>query len=440
MAGARIRLDTSSLVVTADEHGRFKLDGIPPGVHQLRVEHPMIDTLAIALRSEPVTFDAGEMREVQLATPSSETLIGIVCAPAWRARGPAALMGRVREADTGTPAAGAKVSLVWYELDVTSGVRRAPRVREQTVGPDGIFRICGLPAGIDGKLQVIRGPLTSGDIPLNFGEELLALRSMSIAAPGEVVAAPVTGDSGASSARTSRTAVPSAPVLGNARLTGRVLNKEGRPLQGARVQLENTTRVASTRTDGEFVLDSLPPGTQNVTVRLLGYAPIERAVDLSSRDPQHITVTLDNFVPVLEAVRVNAQRERALDDVGYSRRKRTGMGWYMDSEQLKAHETSQNFSDVMRIAPGVRVVQAGNGRQAITSSRDPGGGCVNIWVDGSQWQQMEPGDVDDFVKPFELGAVEVYSGTNTPPEYAPAGRGNCVTIVAWTKRRLDRKR
>ena len=53
---------------------------------------------------------------------------------------------------------------------------------------------------------------------------------------------------------------------------------------------------------------------------------------------------------------------------------------------------------------------------------------------------MEPGDVDDFVKPYEIAAVEVYSATMTPAEYSTAGRGSCSTIVAWTSRRLDRKR
>jgi len=427
MSGARVRVDSSTLVATADENGRFRIDGIPPGEHFLRVEGPMVDTLGILLRTPAEPFGAGETKAVELTTPASETLIGILCSAAWRARGPAALMGRVREADSGSPATGAKVSLVWYEIDVSAGIKKVPRVRETTVGPDGSFRICGLPPNIDGKVQVLRGALTSGDVPISFGEDLLGLRSMSIAAP--MVAA--TTDSGA----------PARVVaLGAARLTGRVVTKDGRPLGGARVQLEGTSRAATTRPTGDFVLDSLPSGTQTVSVRLLGYSPVEQAVDLTSREPTSVTVTLENFVPVLAEVRVTAQRERALDDVGYSRRKRMGMGWYMDGQAMEAHATSSNFSDVMRLAPGVRIATAGGNRQVIQSSRDPVNGCVNIYVDGSMWQQMEPGDVDDFVKPFELAAVEVYNGSTTPAEFTPAGRATCTTIVAWTKRRLDRKR
>ena len=51
MAGAQIRVDSTSLVATADADGRFRLENIPPGEHYLRVDHPMVDTLGIQLRS-----------------------------------------------------------------------------------------------------------------------------------------------------------------------------------------------------------------------------------------------------------------------------------------------------------------------------------------------------------------------------------------------------
>jgi hypothetical protein len=428
MAGARVRVDTSGLFATTDADGRFQLQGIPAGRHVLRIEHPLLDTLGVDLRSPPTEFAAGATTAHEFGTPSAERFVEMACAPAWRARGPAALMGRVREADSSLPAVGAKVSLVWYEVDIAAGVRRVPRVREATVAPDGTYRICGLPAQLDGKVQVIRGTLTSGDIAVSFGEDLLALRSMSIAAPGAVVAVEAPADSGHSGTTT---------VLGTARLTGRVLDKTGSPLAGARVQLEGTTRATSTRAGGEFVLDSLPPGTQSVAVRLLGYAPVEAAVDLSSREPRSVTITLEDFVPVLEAVRVTAQRERALENVGFTRRKRTGLGWYMEGDEIR-NRNALLFSDIMRNAPGIRVANA-NGRQYLQNARDPMGGCVMIYVDGTMWQQMEPGDIDDFVKPHEIGALEVYSPSSTPAEYQSRG-ANCSTILAWTQRRLDRRR
>jgi carboxypeptidase family protein len=429
LSGAVIRVDSSQLAATADSEGRFRIEGITPGMHYLRVEHVMLDTLGITLRSPPEQYVAGETSTGELATPSPERLIELLCSAAWRARGPAALMGRVREADTGNPATGAKVSLVWYEVEISGGVRRAPRVREATVAADGTYRICGLPEKLDGRVQVLRGTLTSGEIAMVFGQDLLGLRSMSIAPPGQAVAVSVTSS--------DSTRKPTRRVLGNAKLTGKIVNRSGQPLVGARVSIEGTDRVALSRAGGDFVLDSLPVGTQTVTARLLGYAPTEVPVELSTREPRAVTVRMEVFVPVLEAVRVTAQRERALDDVGFARRKRGGAGWFMEGDAI-AQRNAQQFTDLMRSAPGIRVSQS-NGQQILESSRDPMSGCVNVWLDGSMWQQMTPGDIDGFVKPYELGALEVYSPTTTPAEYQQAGR-SCTTIIAWTTRRLDRKK
>jgi len=419
-AGAVIRVDSSSLTATADSLGRFRIIGIPPGSHALWMETPILDTLGVTIHSPSEQFQEGGAKAVVLATPSMETLVEALCSASWRARGAAAFMGRVRVADNGSPASGAKVSLVWYELDLNGKLARVPRVREGVVGPDGTFRICGLPREIEGRAQVIRGTMTSGDIPISFGQDVLALRSMSIAAPS-VAAAP--GDSSRG--------------RGSSRLTGRVVARDGRPLGNARVQLDGTTRVAVTRATGEFVMDSLPAGTQTVSVRLIGYQPGEITVDLESNKPTMVAIQLEDFVPILETVRVTAQRERALDDVGFARRKRSSMGWYLDPDEV-ARENPLRFSDLLRTAPGIQVANY-NGQPVIQNGRDPINGCINIWVDGSPWQSMSPGDIDDYLRGAEVGAVEVYSSTATPAEFTNSN-GSCATIVAWTKQRLDRKR
>ena len=433
LAGARLRVDSSTLVAVADAEGRFRLEGIAPGPHQIRVEHPFVDTLGISLRSGTITFADFETKVLELATPSQETIVDLLCTPAWRARGPAMLAGRVREADTGTPASGAKVSLVWYEIATLGGVRKTPRVREATVGADGVYRICGLPAELEGKAQVIRGGVTSGDVPITFGQDIVSLRSMSVAQAGTIVTEEVAQkpDTGGGAQK-----APPPRVFGTARLTGRVVNKANQPIVGARVQLEGANRAADTRANGEFTLDSLPAGTQTVAVRKLGYAPIEAAVDLSSREASRVTLSMEDFVPVLETVRVTAGRAKVLDDVGFSRRKRVGSGFYMDGEELTSRVGSR-FSDVLRSAPGILIQRSGD-RQYITSSRDPANGCVNIWIDGTQWQQLEAGDVDDYLRPGEVGAIEVYSPTTTPAEFEGVSRGSCSTVVVWTVRRLDR--
>ena len=100
---------------------------------------------------------------------------------------------------------------------------------------------------------------------------------------------------------------------------------------------------------------------------------------------------------------------------------------------------SQRFDPSAPHATPVVLVQRFGNNNVITSTRDPNG-CVSIWVDGTQWQSITPGDIDEFIKPWELGALEVYSATTTPIEFQGANRGKCMTVVAWTHRRLDRRR
>jgi hypothetical protein len=400
------------------------------------VIHPLLDTLGISLVTPPLALAAGETRIIELAVPSGETLVSLMCPAARRALGPAALVGFVHDADSDAPAQGAKVSLLYYESDPL-GLKKTPRVREQQIGPDGRYRICGLPPTMIGKLQVFRNGVQTGEVPVQLGDsatnttQLLAMRSMSISSQSQVVTAASTpNDTGAKRATVLR---------GRARVSGKVLNKYGQPIAGARVELQNTGAATKTRPNGEFSLDSLPSGTQTLEVRQLGFSPTEVAVELSQVAPQSVTVKMGDYVPVLSEMRVTASRERGLSDVGFADRKRSGMGYYLDSDQLKNRQTTQ-FSDMLRTVPGIRVQPGGNGTNIITSSRDPTGGCVTFYVDGAPWQQMTPGDLDTYVRPEEVAALEVYNGATTPAQFQSAGQSACTTVVIWTERRVNRKR
>jgi hypothetical protein len=433
LRGALVRIENTTRESFTDSLGAYRIDSVPTGMHRLVVIHPLLDTLGIALVTPPLNIAAGETRVIELAVPSGETLVSLMCPAARRALGPAALVGFVRDADTEAAAQGAKVSLLYYESDPL-GLKKTPRVREQQIGPDGRYRICGLPATMSGKLQVFRNGIQTGEVPVDLGgsgntDQLLAMRSMSISSSVQVVAA-APNDTG-----------PKKPALmrGKARVSGRVLNKYGQPIAGARVELQNTGSATKTRANGEFTLDSLPSGTQTLEVRQLGFSPTEVAVELSTGTPQSVTVKLADYVPVLTEMRVTAQRERGLNDVGFADRKKTGMGYYLDADQIKMRQTTQ-FSDMLRTVPGIRVQPGGNGTNVITSSRDPTGGCVTFYVDGAPWQQMTPGDLDTYVRPEEVAALEVYNGATTPAQFQQAGQSGCTTIVIWTERRISRKR
>ena len=427
---ALISIEGTTRLGFSDSLGRFLLDSITPGSHRVLIEHPMLDTLGISLVTPPMNFTANMVTQTVIAVPSGDYLASLFCSPARRALGPGALVGRVREPDSDSAAVGARVSFVWYDPDppgLPANLRvtkKPPRVREATVGEDGSYRLCGLPEKYEGKLQAQRkdgGETAEVTVTQDLG--MLALRSMSVAARPTIAA----GDTG------------SAPQpRGSARVTGIVLNRAGAPVANARIGLMGSSAATMTKANGEFVLDSLPAGTQALVVRQIGYSPTEVPVELSARTPARVTVKLGVLVPQLSPVEVTSRREEGLQKVGFLDRKRTSAtGYFITSEDLERRKPIK-FTDVLRTTPGLRVTES-NGQAMISSTRSAqGNGCVTVFVDGAPWQQLDPGDLDTFVQPNEVAAIEVYSGASMPGQFTTPG-SNCTAVVVWTKTRVDRR-
>lgn len=431
LVGALIEVEGTGRLGPTDSLGRFLIDSIPPGSYRIIVQHPLIDTLGIALVTPRLTFAANEITRTTIALPGEEYFAALFCPAAKRTLGPGALIGRVREPDSDIPAVGARVSFVWYDPDIPGlpaafKTKKTPRVRETTVSADGTYKLCGLPATYEGKLQAQRkdGGATA-EVTVGQTEGVLALRSMSVAPLPKAIAV---GDSAAPPQQ-----------KGSARVLGTVVNASGAPLANARVGLMGNSAATLTRANGDFVLDSLPAGTQALVVRILGYRPTEQTVELSSRAPTRVTIKLGVFVPELTAVEVVSARDEGLQKVGWTDRKRGASGGtFIDPETIERRKANL-FTDLLRTVSGIRV-QNENGQMSVYSTRSAqGNGCVTMWVDGAQWQSLQAGDMDSFVRPEEVVAIEVYQGTQVPPQFTTVGQ-NCAAVVVWTKTRVQTRR
>jgi hypothetical protein len=284
------------------------------------------------------------------------------------------------------------VSLVWYDPDppAVSGVpvkiKKAPRVREATVGEDGTYRLCGLPEKYEGKLQAQRKDGgTTAEVSITQEDGLLALRSMSVA--------PLAVAAGSDSAGKAAT------VAKGARESARARRQQPGCRRGERSRdAERHGRLGADARERRVRARLAPRGTQALTVRHLGYAPTEVTVELSSRTPARVNVTMGPYVPVLETREVVSRQEQGLERVGWTTRKKgASTGYFMGPEQIEARRATQ-FTDLLTTTPGIRV-SGTMGRMSISATRTAGrAGCVNVYVDGSRWQQLEAGDLDSFVR------------------------------------------
>jgi carboxypeptidase family protein len=212
------------------------------------------------------------------------------------------------------------------------------------------------------------------------------------------------------------------------------------PVANAQVSVEGAAPVMTTNARGEFVLDSLPGGTQALVVRRVGFAPGRAIVDIAASAPARVGLRLERAVPRLNPVVVTAQSE-ALSKVGFEERQKRGMGSFVGPDQIQRLQP-QLVTSVLRTLPGLRIVPAGDGSSyTVESSRGAGsGGCISYWVDGAPFRELTPGDLDHAFPASQLAAIESYSPGQAPPQFTSPGESGCTAVVVWTQASVRRQR
>lgn len=437
LAEARVSLEGTSKFAVTTDRGVFRIDSITPGSYRVRVEHVFLDSIGVTMLTEELPLADGDERTIALGIPSGGTLVAASCPAARRALGPSAVIGRLLDADTEEPVEGARVSVAWEEISINAGLRKLPRLRDARSGADGVFRICGLPPQLEGTLQAQHNGISTSEVRVRIEGEELIVQGLKIGNAETVAVA-----SGDTALRRDREAslgrLYSGPTLqrGNASLTGRVLNGAGNPVVGARVDVIGTPGASLTGANGEFRIDSLPSGTQSVVARQIGFAPVEKPVELSTRGPARVEIIMDRAAQVLAEVRVEADAmDAGLERVGFKQREKAGFGYFLTDEDI-SRRASSLLTDVFRTIPGLRVVPSGMD-YVVQSARSATNGCVTYFVDGARWEAVFPGDVDRLVPAWEIAALEVYNGSSAPAEFQAPGMSSCSSIVIWTKTRIN---
>ncbi|MEX1187551.1 MAG: carboxypeptidase regulatory-like domain-containing protein [Gemmatimonadaceae bacterium] len=400
--GASVTVGGTMRFAVTDSVGRFRIDSIPAGEHQIELFHPALDTIGVRVLTPPMAFAADSTVSLALAIPSARTVMRAKCSGS--AAGSGALIGLVLNADSEEPVAGAEVRLWWIEVTVGErvGMRNEPHQRVATTDESGRYKLCGLPTELSANIHAASGSDSTITLPITYGAPGLGMATLYLG----------TSDAGAAGAQAGTTAT------GGAEVRGVVVDGAGDPLPGARVALATRPDAAVTDSAGAFVLSGQPSGTQALVARKLGFEPAEIILNLTRREPREVTVRLGAFVPVLEAVLVQARRSAALERAGFTERQRMGLGRFMTQDDLNKRLAIE-VSDFLRHLPPPRETGFS-------------GACTHYWVDGSRWREATP---DDFMTPQEVAAIEVYDGAAVPPQFQ-SFEGTCRVVVIWTKWKL----
>ncbi|MEP0547894.1 MAG: TonB-dependent receptor plug domain-containing protein [Rhodothermales bacterium] len=118
---------------------------------------------------------------------------------------------------------------------------------------------------------------------------------------------------------------------------------------------------------------------------------------------------------------------------GFYRRRATGVGWFATrSDPVMAR--SLRLSDVLRIVPGINVIEQGAGA-LVVSGRSPGHCPLAVFVDGTYTtiRNVDELSVED------TAAVEVYRGPTDIPAgfHAPGYDRTCGALLVWSRMQVD---
>ena len=417
LSGAEVLIQGAKASLVTDSLGHFKADSLLPGDYQVGIYHPLLDTLGITLATRPFHVGADSVTYIVLAVPPASTIIRATCRDRPRPQGTSAVIGQVIDPETRQPVVGAEVSIAWTKIEASKevGVRRSPRLLRDSTGATGAFRLCGLPNSIQATLQARRAGSVTAEVPIAIGDSETELFTRTLLLSK--------ADSGTK--------------VGNATVSGTVV-LEGSPTNaGSRVEVMGTDVVVLTNEKGEFTIRNLPSGSQVLLARHLGFGAETVPVDLSAREPKQVRMKLPKFVAIIDPVVVTARRAGSLEKIGFTRRQKSGMGYFLDQDQIQRLRPSR-LTDILRTVPGLRVSYSNDG-EVVSSSRGAssfnGGDCVQYILDDLPWQSASPGDINQFVNGSEVVAAEIYQASNVPAQYS-RGMQSCTTIVLWTRARI----
>lgn len=236
--------------------------------------------------------------------------------------------------------------------------------------------------------------------------------------------------------------------LARGRIEGRIMDAQtDDPLSDVEVAVvdQERARVLSNQ-QGGFVLRDVRPGLLTVRFSRLGYAPRTTTLVVQPGEERELTTQMSTEAIELPAIDVTANaRLGYLERVGLYARQRTAKGTQFMRDDIELHATNSPLHNLLRRAPGILVQAISNGsgtafyavnRRVQTGfaagPANPfarGGPCIlPVYLDGVRTITAQI----DQIPSAQIEAVEVYSGGDTPIQYA--GTNPCGVVLIWTRR------
>ena len=208
------------------------------------------------------------------------------------------------------------------------------------------------------------------------------------------------------------------------RLLGRVYDAlTDDPVATAAVSVVGRAATAESNRQGNFVLDEVPRGEQEIEIRRLGYATLRQPIAIRPGITTEVEVGLVPTPVEMEPLVAIAERSLRLEIKGFYERRHwgelLGLGDFFDEDYLERWRPVgmyQFIRDHTFLGSGLM-----NRRS----------GCVpTVYVDG---MATDVADLNSVVLPIEVGGVEVYRGPASLPGRFSGSDSRCGVVAIWIK-------
>jgi Carboxypeptidase regulatory-like domain len=426
IAGARVKLGGTQIADSTDARGRFSLRGVLLGEYTMEVRTPSLDSMN-AVHQIPIAF-ADSSAPVMLRVPNAAQLLSLVCG-GTRLEWPGIVLGTVTSVGDSAPPRNAKVVAKWTQRFMPLGGQDVTNVsvREQAAetrtDANGRFRLCGVP--VDNPISLRAGN--------------------AVATTPVVVRIPPKGRF----ARAELVVDPRA-LDDFATFAGTVVDSAGRPIAMADVSVPDLAKSTATDGAGAFRIEGLPPGSQRVLIRRVGYRAIDTSLAFAVDRPVQRRFELARAVTLDSVIVTEAAVDKRMES--FDENRRLGLGRFVTRAELAKLEGGASTSSILQSFNGLSMVRGKGGRSWITAAHgsslvkpnamDSLSGAhpscyAQVYLDRTpvyQARDDEPLFDVNSIPPSRIEAIEYYPTPAQIPAQYNRLNSSCGVLVIWTRR------
>jgi hypothetical protein len=348
---AKVSVSGTTMSAATDAAGRFSIPDVLPGQYILEVRTPSLDSVnTVNQTSLTFTDSAGA---VTVRVPTAAQIASSVCGTdhVIDARSKVGiLLGTVDVPGDTTPPKGVHVMVEWREIRITTpSVYNEPKLSDVRTDARGTFRVCGVPLNTVLSVHGTTDSASTSYVSVKLTEGQRFARA-NLSLDQHVVAGGV--------------------------LVGVVLtDTTNQPIADAVVSLPDITMSTRTDSGGAFRLAGIPPGSQHVVVRRIGYGGLDTHIDFGTNAVVNRQIVLNRVTVLDSVVTTAAHRDVEMDD--FATNKAMGLGHFWTRADLAKMEGAL-LESFLRQTPGLTIVRGAHNQDWIGNATPPRSTCAGL--------------------------------------------------------------